>query len=124
MNVDKDELEARIKAKTPRGWDGLSVGQGWYDIVDEVDKAITALFPDYEVHQIKQKFGGLRYYCSKSGNERVQEIIRAAEAKAALTCENCGNPGHDQPTGDGYGFYVRTLCDPCELKYQERRLKR
>jgi len=41
---------------------GGPVGKGWMPIIEQLDKDITALDPDYSITQIKEKFGTLRYY--------------------------------------------------------------
>lgn len=34
----------------------------WSDLLKETDAALEALIPGYNISQIKDKFGGLRYY--------------------------------------------------------------
>jgi hypothetical protein len=43
---------------------GRPVGKGWCGIIDQLDKDITELDPDYSITQVKEKFGTLRYYAS------------------------------------------------------------
>jgi hypothetical protein len=40
----------------------LACGPGWYQIVVRLDRAIAQLCPTYELHQVKEKFGTLRFY--------------------------------------------------------------
>jgi len=40
------------------------VGKGWVPIIEQLDKDITELDPDYSISQCKEKFGTLRYYAS------------------------------------------------------------
>jgi hypothetical protein len=112
-----EEFEKRIHEKTEPGWYGLAIGRGWYEIVDECDKEITKLFPDYKVQQIKEKFGLLRYYCTVDFEESVTEIIGKAEAASAVTCEVCGEPG---VMCNPLGSWVLTLC---EEHYESQRKK-
>jgi hypothetical protein len=63
-----------------------------------------ALCPQVTVQQIKEKFGGLRFYYS-GGDETVAGMVRMAESWAARSCEVCGNPGEVRHTG-----WFRTLC--------------
>jgi len=63
---DAGEYEQDIRdilARIPDGWGRwLSVGRGWYPLVVETHRKLAKLFPDYEVHQVKEKFASLRYY--------------------------------------------------------------
>ena len=42
--------------------------------------------------QVKEKFGGLRFYYD-GGDEHISGMVTMAESWAASTCEVCGNPG-------------------------------
>ena len=77
------------------------------------------------VEQIKEKFGGLRFYVVCYSNkapkneydepsildshlslrEAVYSIISEAEEKASITCETCGMPGTTKGTG-----WIKTSC--------------
>jgi len=91
------------------GWAAiLSVGTGWYPLIKELDQEIAKIAPDYQVHQVKEKFGGLRYYINYSAFyqqeryqeiEQIEEIIRQAEAKSRSICERCGNQGNRSNNG-------------------------
>lgn len=37
----------------------------WYDVLKKIDHDLEALCPGYNIAQIKQKFGELRYYVSQ-----------------------------------------------------------
>lgn len=53
----------RILTKIPPGWGRwIDCGPGWYPIVVELDRQLEELAPSYQVHQVKEKFGVLRYY--------------------------------------------------------------
>lgn len=88
---------------------GANVNPGWVPIVDELHAAVLAIDPDVRVDQVKEKFGGLRYYYtsdSERGNE-IEALVDAAERKAAETCEVCGDPGTTDTFGSGW---LNTLC--------------
>jgi hypothetical protein len=70
------------------------------------------------VDQVKEKFGGLRFYYQGGDNE-VHGMVRMAESWAAYTCETCGERGTLR-----HGGWVRTLCDTHEAEYQERMKER
>ena len=81
------------------------VGEGWHSIVN---KLIDDLFDagwNGVVLQVKEKFGGLRFYIG-AGNETMWELIRDAEHRSFQTCEVCGKPGKAR-----HGGWIRTLCD-------------
>lgn len=77
----------------------ISVDEGWYQIVVDCDKELTAIDPNYQILQIKEKFGGLRYYMTPCDNtteeqrDRMYEVISKYEVKASQTCEATGRPG-------------------------------
>ncbi len=59
----------------------------------------------FKVFQVKEKFGGLRFYCDSSTDE-IDALIRAAEEESTRTCDVCGRQG----TARG-GSWIRTRCD-------------
>jgi hypothetical protein len=80
------------------------------DIKKENGEAITE--EQYEelnltVQQVKEKFGGLRFYIY-GGDEYIRGMIAFAESMSYKTCESCGNPG--KVGGKGW---ITTLCVPC-----------
>ncbi|MGH2879027.1 MAG: hypothetical protein ACRDK4_05395 [Solirubrobacteraceae bacterium] len=63
-----DALQAML-LRIPDGWGRwISCDRGWYPLLVELDEQLRALLPDYVIHQVKEKFGGLRYYW-ESGEE-------------------------------------------------------
>lgn len=49
--------------RIPDGWGRwISCDRGWYPLLVELDKQLRALLPDYVICQVKEKYGGLRYY--------------------------------------------------------------
>ena len=79
------------------GWSKtIDCAQGWYGIIHDIDKELSSIDPDYTIQQIKEKFGGLRYYCTTEKpevKEEMHKIIRKYEQVAWETCEITGNPG-------------------------------
>lgn len=57
--------------------------------------------------QVKEKFGGLRFYYS-GGDEYVDGLVAMAEALSYVTCEQCGKVGKPNEIG-----WIVTLCDDC-----------
>lgn len=159
-------------SRIPDGWGRwISVDRGWYPIICELDQQLAELYPGYELQQVKEKFGHLRFYWEASpdpaaeaekfqnpddpapapppsdSNPEVVELwwadmdawerrleeyqklpdvalaieiaegrhqmaealVRAAEVRAAATCEQCGQPGQLSVSGSWY----KTLCAEC-----------
>ena len=97
--------------KTCMAW-GITTGDGWYNIIDELCAKLEPL--GIVAAQVKEKFGGLRFYTGSIAEDKWEEVhgwINEAEAKSYETCEQCGEPG--KRVG---GSWVRTLCDECEKK--------
>ncbi|MGH9025731.1 MAG: hypothetical protein ACRDWD_06385 [Acidimicrobiia bacterium] len=113
------DLEAILR-RIPDGWGRwIRVGPGWYPIIVAVDRKLADLDPDYRVLQVKEKFGGLRYYWRPRDAEQGEgpaalgnELVNAAAALAASTCEDCGRPG---TLVDRQGW-LSTLCDACATR--------
>jgi len=85
---------------------------GWIPIIKEMFEELKKLNPpkDFQILQIKEKFGGLRVYTS-SYTDEIEKIIEEAEEKASKTCQSCGKP--NASLTNLYGWYT-TLCPDCE----------
>jgi len=62
----------------PKGWYGFSMGtptpKAWFDFIDEALKYLISLDPDFEIHQIKIKWGALHFYCASNVIEDLNDI--------------------------------------------------
>lgn len=83
----------------------------------ENDIKITPKVNWIEVTQIKEKFGGLRFYYD-GGDEHISGMVRMAEGWAEVSCEKCGNKGERRQGG-----WIRILCDTHEAEHQEQMSK-
>ena len=92
---------------------GFEVGDGWFDLIYKLCEDIKALNPpeDFEVIQVKEKFGGLRFYCN-SATKEIHDRINIAEEKSYHICEGCGVDVPEGPVRDR-GWIV-TLCTACK----------
>jgi hypothetical protein len=87
--------------------------EGWRGIINksirEIDEIVGKEYFVFE--QIKEKLGGLRIYYRFDPNlinsDKIQEIVRKAEAEASVTCEITGKPGS---LCRRYGGWLKTLC--------------
>jgi len=109
---DAGEYEAplrRLLERIPDGWGRwISCGPGWYPILARIEERLSELDPDYEVNQIKEKFGTLRFYWEGDIPDG-DAIVDEAEAESARTCELCGSVGHLRTRAG----WLKTLCDTC-----------
>lgn len=89
------------------------VGTGWHPLLEQLDSELTAVFPEYNVIQVKEKWGDLRVYLESyppGPNRVVQEIIYKYEGISSRICEFCGNPGSHTTDGG----WRKTLCEHCK----------
>lgn len=74
----------------------ISCGDGWFDIIDALCFEIQYYIRDKDItfncQQIKEKFGGLRFYGS-GANKEIMNMIHTAEKFSMNICEECGAPG-------------------------------
>ena len=95
---------------------GFMCGDGWFKLIHNLSRRITKLDPEGRVEavEVKEKFGGLRFYINAAPKE-IHDLIQVAEDKSYHICEECGHKGKIR---DDIGWY-RTLCEQHykEVKY-------
>lgn len=122
-----DVVEAewdKVKAKYPLLFKerdlGTLVGPGWWPILEDAMVGITGLLElcpgsSCKVQQIKEKFGGLRFYVALTAGQApsadafyaaVRGYIETAEIRASQSCEACGAPAKL-----GGKHWLKTYCD-------------
>lgn len=107
-----------FKSQHPYSLFGIECDEGWkrlyQPIIDYINKFNEShLDSIIEIHQIKEKFGGLRFYWGgenvpKEVEDELQHMIREAEAESYIVCEQCG-----KPAGTVFGGWYYTLCEDC-----------
>lgn len=123
------ELRERLMARIPDAWGKwVSCDSGWDWILEDLDSKISYIDPNYQIHQIKEKFGTLRFYCSSVkgsvADSIIMDLTRVAEELSAKTCERCGNSSAHSNTKLGFkidstvglrvnGGWYQTLCKTC-----------
>ena len=114
--------------KTAMCW-GFECGDGWYNILNALcfqiqhyidwnnsQRELLKESNPYNIKipieiqqvvatQVKEKYGDLRFYYD-GGDEKIDGMVRMAEAMSAVTCEICGNPGKMRGRG-----WLYTACD-------------
>jgi hypothetical protein len=81
-------------------------GPGWYPLLRDLITDLIALGWDKQVCQVKEKFGGLRFYVNGMSDE-MHARIKIAEDASYETCEVTGQPGKLRTD---LGWWT-TLCD-------------
>jgi len=121
----KDELEHKLVERWPRWFnvtgdirqtrmvDGFAHGDGWFYLLWRLCEDLEPLVAElekqtgqqFEVLQVKEKFGGLRFYPNYN-NDAISALIEAAGIESIHTCDVCGGPGRRRGTS-----WVETRCD-------------
>lgn len=134
MYSDKDYLEfsKRMEERYPEmfigRYGGFCVDAGWWPVLEALcnqidgytkwqnntreallqsnphNRSIPESVPQVVVEQIKEKFGGLRFYY-QGGDDHIAGMVRMAEMWAGSICEECGKPGTKSSSG-----WIKTLC--------------
>lgn len=123
-NHTLDEATGRMRWHVPRK-NGLEmVGKGWADLVNKAYDLVAAFEAQHgvsvDVNQVKEKFGGLRFYVAIPENrddlgpakDDLYYSIHNLEQASLDICETCGAPGTCRNPS---GFWVKTLCSECSL---------
>lgn len=126
LKEDFPQIFADLYDCTPQescmAW-GVAVGDGWYDLIYKLCEDIMALNPpeNFKVAQVKEKFGGLRFYiafCSENklseNMSEIERLIDVAEEESFKICECCGS--REEVTTDlpRIGSWIQTLCKKCK----------
>jgi hypothetical protein len=89
---------------------------GWYQLIKDLITDLIELGWNKEICQVKEKFGGLRFYINE-GSDEIHDRITEAENQSYEICEVTGKPGLLR-TDIGW---IETLC---EEEYEKRLEKR
>jgi len=95
---------------------GLEIGLGWYWLVDKLCEFLQFNIdknnqPQLEAVQVKEKFGGLRFYVTGANSEQ-QKVIDFVEFLSHFICERCGTTKNVSQTKG----WIKTLCKTCRKK--------
>ena len=125
----KEELQNKLVEKYPKIFGevgmspqescmafGIAVGDGWYWLIGQLCKVLqfntdNNKQPQVVAAQVKEKFGGLRFYIS-SGTDEQFAAIHFAESMSYGICEICGTTDN---VGQTEGW-IKTLCEKCKNK--------
>lgn len=130
----KEELQNKLFEKYPKIFQGRSLpptenlmcfgiecGDGWYWLLDMLcgsiqwridnpahDKNGPITVEQVIAVQVKEKFGGLRFYY-EGGNNDIRSIVSFAEKQSNYICEVCGSTKNVGQTSG----WITTLCKNC-----------
>jgi hypothetical protein len=121
----KAELEKKLVDRWPKWFDVRGSishtlmpfgfpGDGWFDLIWKLCEDLEPLVGlDFEVIQVKEKFGGLRFYADFNGpvSDQARNRISQAENDSYTICEECGAFGRERDGG-----WIKVRCDTCETK--------
>jgi len=122
------QMEEQFPKMFATSYGGFACGEGWWPILENLCSNIqhhidwknkeSEVVPQVIVAQIKEKFGGLRFYYD-GGDERIRGMVQMAESWADRSCEICGAPGSSGGKG-----WIKTLCSThraeSDAQYNER----
>ena len=94
---------------------------GWLQMIHDLIEELIAAGWDKQICQIKEKFGGLRFYIN-SGNEEIHDIISRYESLSYTICEVCGETGEIRKDCGWKGSsWYKTMCDKHYDELKEER---
>lgn len=105
------------KKQTAMCW-GIECGDGWYNLIDQLctnlqenidHNSHTGKYPQLEAVQVKEKYGGLRFYTMNSSSEQ-DAVITFAEQLSETICEKCGSTINVTQTKG----WIMTRCETCK----------
>lgn len=89
-----------------KGWiKEIACGEGWLELIANCHSELLSIDPNFQIQQIKEKFGTLRFYAEPSKQEYLNEfrrIIDKYEQLSARTCEMTGMNGVLMKRGGWY----------------------
>jgi hypothetical protein len=127
-NLNQELIDRFPKIFTDKSF-FLEINDGWYNIIDKLcgniqshidwriksretllennphNFPIPPEIPQVVAVQVKEKFGGLRFYYN-GGDEYIRGVISMAESMSYVICEKCGKNGERRSTG-----WIKTLCN-------------
>lgn len=97
---------------------GCMCGDGWFTLIWKLCEDLEEMLKrhpepaQFQVLEVKEKWGGLRFYVTGTTQEMWDRITQAEDVDSYNTCEACGAPGKPRTERS----WVLTLCDKCDKK--------
>ena len=98
--------------ETCMAW-GFDCGDGWYPLLRALCLNIQHTKQEVTADQVKEKYGGLRFYYS-GGDRYIDGLVSMAETMSEYTCESCGDTSTAKIRGTHW------LCCSCDKCWEEK----
>lgn len=76
--IEDCDLNIKYRKHIPKGWYGFDIGTPiipeWMYIIDKVVETCVDADPNFEIHQIKLKFGYICFYCNSNVIDDLHEV--------------------------------------------------
>lgn len=121
LTIDNDEAVNYFDVENNKIYTYIDCApRGWAKLCEDLCAELKVLFDkvgykDYALVQVKEKFGGLRWYDNGVPceiYEKYLSIIHKYEERSFCTCCICGAPATKISTG-----WISPFCDKCSKKF-------
>lgn len=118
----QQEIKDRYPTLFPPDFNNWWCEAGWKDLIIEACDYCLSLNIPSQIVQIKEKFGGMRFYVEFEGDPlRTTDIhapIYEIQERSFQVCEECGKTGYNITVSwpSGHPNMSRTLCEEHALK--------
>ena len=99
-------------------WLEFALPSGWIELGYNMIKECEAAEPDFEIIDLKEKWGMIRMYCHPC-TDKISEIEHKYEKLSARTCCKCGAPAKWYSTG-----WILPFCENHINKNEEKFYKK
>ena len=77
-SIEDSDLNTKYRKHIPKGWYGFDIGTPiipeWMEIIDKIVALCIEIDPEFEIHQIKLKFGFICFYVHSNIIEDIHEV--------------------------------------------------
>src|ERR1035437_966885 len=77
-SIEDSDLNTKYSKHIPKGWYGFDIGTPivpeWMEIIDKIVALCIEIDPEFEIHQIKIKFGGIRFYVHSNIIDDIHDV--------------------------------------------------
>ena len=84
-SIEDSDLNTKYRKHIPKGWYGFDIGTpiipAWMEIIDKIVEVCVEADPYFEIHQIKIKFGGIRFYTKSNVIEDLHDVEHLIDNK-------------------------------------------